>query len=64
MTFEKASKCFRENSRLLEGGDRDPIMWNLSVGLYNLTEALRKNQIRNENLMNQILSEVRSLPRR
>jgi len=41
MSFEKALECFDDNKKQLRVPTRDPVLWNLSVGLANLTLALQ-----------------------
>ena len=40
MSFQKAHKAFSENLTTYVDLDRDPALYNLNVGLLNMSEAL------------------------
>lgn len=64
MTYYQAKQCFDENSQLLQQNPMDqPYIWNLSVGLSNLTQALESGQNQIVALLQQILVELQRLRR-
>ena len=43
MTFYKAKDCFKDNLQIIGSAKSNPLLWNLSVGLNQLAEALESD---------------------
>lgn len=40
MSYYEVEKCIKENQDIIGDPTSDPLMWNLSVALLNLSEAI------------------------
>ena len=57
MTYYTAQKCFEENLRLIGEPMSNPLMYNLSTGLLNLTRQLQTD-------ISQLQTDVHEVKRR
>jgi hypothetical protein len=57
MTYVKAKECFEENKRLISPR-KDPVAYNLSVGLDNLTNAMEADMATIKTLLMQIAQSL------
>ncbi len=64
MSYLKAKQCFDKNAELIKDPNSGPLMWNLSVGLANLTKAVEMDIDKLTKQLRQIAGAVRNLERR
>ena len=63
MSYTEAKHCFAETSEILQSPNRDPVAWNLAVGLENLTQAIQADHQEILRLVEVVHREIQDLNR-
>lgn len=60
MAYYKARNWFEENLLLIEDPANDPITWNLTSGLHELTSSIESDMAQIQSTLDEILHVLRS----